>query len=65
MSVSELGGVNYLWPFMVIGQIYGISNFGNNFYQLALLAKFMAKILDAINLANYHKWPKPVYFRRL
>ena len=21
----------------------------------------MAKILDAINLAYYHKWPKPVY----
>ena len=25
----------------------------------------MTKILDAINLAYYHKWPKPVYSRKL
>ena len=25
----------------------------------------MAKILDVINLAYYHKWPKPVYSRKL
>ena len=37
MLVSELGGVNWLWAFMVNGQIYGISNFGHNFCQLALL----------------------------
>ena len=33
-----------LWPFMVIGQIYGISNFRHNFCQLALLGKYMNKI---------------------
>ena len=24
MLVSELAGTNWLWPFMVLGQIYGI-----------------------------------------
>ena len=34
----ELGAtVNWLWPFMVLGQIYGHSNFGHNFCQVALL----------------------------
>ena len=61
MLVSDLGGVNWLWPFMVLSQIYGCSNFSHNFCQLTLLARFMAKIWDAINLAEYHKWPKPVY----
>ena len=44
-----------------LDQIYGHSNFG----QLAPLAKFMAKIGDAINLAQYHKWSKPVYCPKL
>ena len=61
LLVSELGAVNWLWPFMVLGQIYGRSNFGQNFCQLTLLAKIMAKIWDAINLAQCHKWLKPVY----
>ena len=42
--VSELAGVNCFWPFIVPGQIYGRSNFGHNFCQLALLGKFMTKI---------------------
>ena len=31
MLVPELAGVNWLWPFMVLGLIYGSSNFGHNF----------------------------------
>ena len=30
MLVSDLGGVNWLWPFMVLSQIYGCSNFSHN-----------------------------------
>ena len=65
MLVSDLGGVNWLWPFMVLSQIYGRSNFSHNFCQLTLLARFMAKIWDAINLAQYHKWPKSVYYPKV
>ena len=60
MLVSELGAVNWLLPFMVLGQIYGRSNFGHNFCQLALLAKFMANILAVVNLAQDHKWSIPM-----
>ena len=60
MLVSEHGAVNWLWSLMVLGQIYGYSNFGHNFCQLALLAIFMAKIWLAINLAQDHKWSIPL-----
>ena len=50
---------------MVLGQIYGRSNFGHKFSQQSQLAEIMAKILDVINLAYYHKWSKPVYSRKL
>ena len=60
MLVSKLGGVNCLWPFMVISQIYGNSNFSHNFWQLALMGKFMTKIWVAINLTQDHKWSIPL-----
>ena len=46
MLVSELAGVNWLWPFMVLGQIYGCKNFGHNFCQLALLGKALCVLGD-------------------
>ena len=51
MLVSELAGVYWLWPFMVLGQIYGISIFGHYLCQPALLKnlwpKFEMRLLGA------------------
>ena len=54
MLVSDLGAVNWLWSFMVLGQIYGHLNFDHKFCLLTLLAKFMAKISAAINLVQFY-----------
>ena len=43
MLVSDLAAANWLWPSIVLDQIYG-SNFGHKFCLLAIFAKFMAKI---------------------
>jgi len=56
MLVPDLAAVIWLWPFTVQDHIYGRSNFGHRFCLLALLTKFMVKILAAINLAQDHKW---------
>ena len=37
MLVSDLATVNWLWPFIVLDQIYGRSNFGLEFCLLALI----------------------------
>ena len=55
-----LAAVNWFWPFIVLDHIYGRSNFGHKLCLLALLAKFMAKIWAAINMAQDHKWSIPM-----
>ena len=43
MLVSDLAGVNWLRPFIVLYQIYSCSNFGHNFSLLALLKNLWRK----------------------
>ena len=43
MLVSDLAGVNWLWPFMLLSQIYGISNLAINLANRASSQKLWPK----------------------
>ena len=56
VRVSELAGVNWLWPFIVKGKIYGISNFGHlptNYYKAFGRAKNCKNVHRKIFLKKY------------
>ena len=48
------------WAKILISWCQSLRNFGHNFCQLALMGKFMTKILAAINLSQDHKWSIPL-----